>query len=57
MGLFMKNKTSISDLINNNKAEAILIVLGSIFYIFMMCFRLTHSPLWFDEYAFSKNTL
>ena len=28
----MKNKTSISDLINNNKAEAILIVLGSIFY-------------------------
>ncbi len=50
MGLFMKNKTSISDLINNNKAEAILIVLGSIFYIFMMCFRLTHSPLWFDEY-------
>lgn len=27
----MKNKTSISDLINNNKAEAILIVLGSIF--------------------------
>ena len=29
----MTNKTSISDLINNNKAETILIVLGSIFYI------------------------
>ena len=49
------NKSSLSivslkETILQNKAEAILIVLGSIFYIFMMTFRLTYSPLWFDEY-------
>lgn len=38
MGLFMKNKTSISDLINNNKAEAILIVLGFIFIYYTYSF-------------------
>ena len=40
----------IQNFVVNNKAEAITIVLGSIFYIFMMCYRLTYSPLWFDEY-------
>lgn len=41
---------SIKNIIEKNKAEAILIVLGSIFYMFMMLYRLTYSPLWFDEY-------
>lgn len=41
---------SFKKIIENNKAEAILIILGSIFYMFMMLYRLTYSPLWFDEY-------
>jgi len=42
--------SNIKNFVTNNKAEAITIVLGSIFYVFMMCYRLTYSPLWFDEY-------
>lgn len=41
---------SFKKIIEENKAEAILIILGSIFYMFMMLYRLTYSPLWFDEY-------
>ena len=47
----MKIKTNFTAVIKDNKAEAISIVLGSIFYMFMMCYRLTFSPLWFDEYV------
>lgn len=42
--------SSIKRIIEKNKAEAVLIILGSIFYMFMMLYRLTYSPLWFDEY-------
>lgn len=41
---------SFKEKVLKNKAEAILIALSSVFYIFMMSFRLTYSPLWFDEY-------
>jgi len=45
-----KNNKSIKETIATNRTEAICICLVFLFYIFMMMFRLTYSPLWFDEH-------
>ena len=45
-----QNKNKFADTIRNNKTEAMCICLVFLFYIFMMMYRLTYSPLWFDEH-------